>query len=212
MLLLTTIINGQITSEGPLSQFLFPDFGNAIVQMQNGEKHNMLMNYNTVSEKMVYQKNAKLYDLMNEEMIDTVYLQERKFVSSGGVFYEVLLEDQIPFYVRYNGVLIPPGTKAGYGVNSQVSNTKLRTSFDSSSGNYNLELPSDYKVQLNFTYLFRKDNLLLNFTNERQLLKIAPEKAVELKLFIKKNKTKFTELADIRNLAQYYNLVNSKQN
>lgn len=212
MLLLTMRTNGQITSEGPLSQFLFPGFGNAIVKMRNAELHSMLMNFNTVSEKMVYKKNDRLYDLVNEEMVDTIYLQDSKFVPTGGVFYEVLWNDQIPFYVSYKGVLLPPGTKAGYGVNSQVSNTKLRTSFDTSSGNYNLELPSDYKVQINLTYLFRKDDLLLSFTNERQLLKIAPEKASELKQFIKNNKIKFTELADMRNLAKYYNLLNSKQN
>ena len=70
------IINAQIISEGPFAQFLFPDFTNAKVKMQNGEIHDLVMNFNIVSEKMVYKKNDKLYDLLNAEMTDTIYLQK----------------------------------------------------------------------------------------------------------------------------------------
>ena len=208
LILFSPEINSQITSEGPSAQFLFPNFSSGKVKMRNGEVHDLVMNYNTLSEKIVYKQNDKLYDLINQDLTDTIYLQDSKFISSAGVLYQVLANAKVPFFVHYKGKLLPPGTPAGYGENSQVSNTKLQTSFSSSSGNYNLELPADYKVRIDLIYYFRKNDMFISFSNQRELLKVLPDKADELKQFIKKNRIKFYNPSDIENLAQFYNKIN----
>jgi hypothetical protein len=201
-------IYSQIISEGPSAQFLFSSFSSGKVKMRNGEVHDLVMNYNTLSEKIVYKQNERLYDLINQDLTDTIYLQDSKFISSAGVLYQVLADIKVPFFVHYKGKLLPPGTPAGYGENSQVSNTKLQSSFSTSSGNYNLDLPADYKVKIDLIYYFRKNDMLISFSNQRELLKVLPDKAEELKQFIKKNKIKFDNPSDIENLAQYYNKLN----
>jgi hypothetical protein len=205
---LTLPAKAQTRPDGSAPQFLYPEFTKSIVRMKNGQIQNIMLNYNTVSEKMVFQKDEKLYDMANPEMVDTVLLQESRFVPEGKVFYEVVLVAPVAFYAQYKGELQPPGTPAGYGGTSQVSNTKNLSSVQLSSGYYNLELPADYTVKTNITYWYSKDGNMLSFVNERQFLKLNPDKETELKQFIKQNKIKFDKLPDIVKLAEYYNQLN----
>jgi hypothetical protein len=173
--------------------------------MRNGQNQKILLNYNTVSEKMVYQKDEDLYDMVNTEMVDTVYLQKSKFIPVGKVFYEVLLVAPVALFVQHAGTLIPPGTPAGYGGTSQVSNTKQLSSVELSTGYYNLKLPRDYSVKVEPVYWIRKKDSMSAFTNERQFLKIFPGSETILKQYIKERKIKFSRLSDMVKLVSFCN-------
>jgi hypothetical protein len=202
---LTLPVKAQTNTDGSSPQFLYADFTKSKVRMKNGQIQYIMLNYNTVSEKMVFQKDEKLYDMVNPEMVDTVFLQTSKFVPAGKVFYEIILEGPIAFFVQYTGEIMSPGTPAGYGEPSQVSNTKNLSSVQLSSGYYNLALPTDFKVKTDLLYWMRRDGNMISFANERQFLKTSPDKETELKQFIKQNKIKFDKIPDMAKLAEYYN-------
>jgi hypothetical protein len=201
----TSPVKAQTNSDGSSPQFLYPDFTKSTIRMKNGQSQSSILNYNTVSEKMVYQKDDKLYDMVNTEMIDTVFLQDSKFVPVGKVFYEVLLVAPVALFVQYKGELVPPGTPAGYGGTSQVSNTKLMSTVQLSSGYYNLKLPADYLVITAQVYWIRKDSSMNSFMKEKQFLRIFPDKEAELKQFIKQNRIKFDNQSDMVKLAESIN-------
>jgi len=198
-------LNSQTNSDGTSPQFLFPDFYMSKVRMKNGQSQSVNLNYNTISEKMVYEKEGKLYDMVNSMMVDTVFLQNCKFVPVGNVFYEVLLVAPVSLFVQYKGELLSPGAPAGYGGTSQVSNTKMMTSVDLSSGHYNLKLPADFKVKVDAIYWIRKGNDTYSFVNERQFLKIFPDKESQFKQFIKQNRIRIDKLPDLVKLIEYCN-------
>jgi hypothetical protein len=193
------------TNSNSSPQFLYSDFKIGIVKLKNGTNQSIALNYNTVSEKMVFVKDGNLYDMMNPEQIDTVFLQDCKFIPVGNIYYQVLLVAQISLFVQYKGSIIPPGTPAGYGGTSQTSSTKLLSSVQLSSGYYNLKLPTDYDVKVDPVYWIRKNNEKLSFMNERQFLKIFPGAESELKQFIKQNKIKFDRLPDLVRLISHCN-------
>lgn len=195
----------QPNSGNPSTQFLYTDFSTGIVKMKNGTSQSIALNYNTVSEKMVFEKNGDLYDMTNPELIDTVFLQDSKFIPVGNVYHMVLLTAPISLFVQYKGELLPPGTPAGYGGTSQVSNTKYMSSVQLSSGYYNLKLPSDYIVKVEPVYWIRKDSTMFSFMNERQFLKIFPRTESELKQFIKQNRIKFNQIPDLVRLINHCN-------
>jgi len=205
ILILSLPLRSQTTSDGSEPQFLFPDFTTGKVKMRNGSSQSIVLNYNTVSEKMVYEKDGNLYDMVNTELMDTVFLQNSKFVPAGQVFYEVLLVAPISLFVQHKGDLLPPGTPAGYGGTSQVSNTKLLTSVQLSSGYYNMKLPADYIVKANPVYWIKKDNNMYSFINEKQFLKIFTGKEADLKQFIKQNRIKFNKLSNLVMLVEHCN-------
>jgi hypothetical protein len=198
-------LKSQTNSDGSSPQFLFPEFTMGIVKMKNGKSQTASLNYNTVSEKMVYDKNGQIYDILNAELIDTVFLQERVFVPVVKVFQELLLNAPIALFVQHKGELLPPGAPAGYGGTSQVSNTKLLTSVQLSSGFYNLKLPADYLVKVDPVYWIRKDSTMFSFITEKQFLKVFPGKEAELKQFIKQNRIKFDRIPNLIRLIAYCN-------
>lgn len=199
--------NAQTTADGSMPQFLFQEFTMGSVRMKNGQLQNSILNYNIVTEKMVYQNGKDLYDITNTELIDTVYIQKSKFVPSGKVFFEVLLEAPVALFVQQTGSVVPPGAPAGYGGTSQVSSTKQLSGVELSTGYYNLKLPKDFKVQINPVYWIRAGKEYSSFINERQFLKIFQEKEDELKKFIKDNRIKFSRQSDIVKLTWHYNEI-----
>ncbi len=165
------------------------------------------MNYNTVTEKFVFDKNGLLYDMMNTELIDTVYLDNRKFVPVGKIFHEVLVEAPICLFIQHRSSLQSPGAPAGYGGTSQVSNTKSYSSIELESGRYNLNLPSDFTVRPDPVYWVRKGSTYDSFINEKQFLKIFPGREEELKKYIKQNKIKFDKIASVVILVNHCNTL-----
>lgn len=207
VLSLSIILRSQNSFDRSSSQYLFPNFTNGNVKMKNNKSQTYKLNYNTVSEKMVYEQNGKLYDIMNLASIDSIYLNNSRFVHVGDVFYEVLLSAPISLFVQYNGKLLPAGTEAGYGSTSQTSSTTRLASFQSSSGTVNMELPADYIIKVNDIFWIRKDSNMMSFQNERQFLKIFPSNEGELKHFIKQNRIKFHEQSGIIKLVEFCNTL-----
>jgi hypothetical protein len=197
----------QTAADGTMPQFLYPDFSMSTVKMKNGQVQSIMLNYNIVSEKMVYEKGPDLYDMINTELIDTVYIKNSKFVPYGKIFYEVLLAAPVALYAQYSGSVVPPGAPAGYGGTSQVSNTKQLTGVELSTGYYNLKMPKDYKVNMNPVYWISIEKNYSGFTNERQFLKLFPDREEEIKKYIKDNRIKFSRQDDIVKLAVYYNQI-----
>jgi len=197
----------QDNSDGSMPQYLFNKFAAGLVKMKNGSRNKALLNYNTVTEKFVFDKNGVLYDVMNTELIDTVYLDNRKFVPVGNIFHEVLVEAPICLFIQHRSSLQPPGTPAGYGGTSQVASTKIYSSISSGTGRHNLSLPSDYTVIPDPLYWIRNGNAFDSFINEKQFLKIFPEREEELKKYIKQNKIKFDRLSNVVSLIEHCNEV-----
>ena len=198
-------LNAQTNSDGSSPQYLFPGFSLGQVKMKNGKGQTTMLNYNTITERMVYEKDGNLYDLVNTEMIDTILLQNSVFVPVGKVFYEILLNAPISLFIQNKGELMSPGAPAAYGVTSQVSSTKYMSSIELSSGYYNLKLPADYVIKTDNIYWIRKDNSMYSFLNEKQFIKLFPGKEGELKQFIKQNRIKFDKLPDLVKLVEHCN-------
>lgn len=61
LLMITICIYGQSGEDKNKSQYLFPDFAEAMVKLKAGNKKNAIMNYNTVTEKMVFKKTTSCW-------------------------------------------------------------------------------------------------------------------------------------------------------
>jgi len=201
------VLKSQNTFNRSSSQYLFPDFTTANAKMKSKKNQTINLNYNTVSGKMVYVQNGKRYDIVNPAMVDTIYLQNGRFVPVENAFYEVLLIAPISLFIQYCGKLLPAGTQDGYGGNSQLSSTTRLASLQSSSGTVNMELPPDYLIKVEDVYWIRKDSNMMSFQNERQFLKIFPSKERELKQFIKQNRIKFDDHSNIIRLVEFINTL-----
>ena len=200
------ILTGQADSEGNFPQYHFPEFSKATILLKNGKRQDIIMNYNIVTEKLVYEKDANYYDLLNPETIDTVFIRDSKFMPVGKTFHELLLKGtKLTLFVQYKGDLLPAGKPAGYGGTSQLSATTSLSSIELAGMRYNLKLPSGFTVNATKVYWIRKENEMISFSNEKQFLKLFPDKGKELKLYIKENKIKIDKPDQLIKLVSYCN-------
>lgn len=203
---ISMLLPAQSNSDGSLPQYLFPQFNNSTVIMKNGQRQNTKMNYNLVTEKMVYEQDGKFYDLIMLTTIDTVNILNRQFIPVGNVFYELVLQgNPLTLFIQQKGTLVAAGAPAAYGGTSQVSSSKYMSSVELSGGRYNLPLPADYSVNLSPVYWIRNGNEMFSFLNEKQFIKIFPDKEKELKLFIKQNRIKISNPDQLLKLVSYCN-------
>ena len=193
----------QTTSDGSTPQYYFTDFVNGTVKMKNGQIQTPLLNYNTVTERIVFVRDDKYYDLTNPDMVDTVTIQNMRFVPFGKVFYEVLLSGPTALFIQLKGSLLPAGKQVGYGGTSQLASAHYVSNVELSSGRYNLPLPSDYIVKVTPIYWIRRDNEMLSFTNERQFLSLYPDQTAKIKAFTKENRIKFDRKDHLIKLVEF---------
>jgi hypothetical protein len=191
---------GQREAEGETPQLVFPEFTQARILMKSGQVQTQMMNYNSITETMVYIRGNNHYELTNPEIVDTVFMQGSKFIPVKGAFYEVLDRGDMPLFLQVKSELKPVGKDAGYGSTSHTSATTTYSSYSASGLNYNLKLPPDYTVETSYIYWINKT---VSFETERQFLKLFPEKEDELKAFIKKNRYKFDNKESIIAVVKY---------
>jgi hypothetical protein len=201
--LLPGLITAQTTSRGEMPQYLFPSFSQCKVLMKGGQVNTALMNYNTVSEKMVFINNEKYYDMTNPEAADTVFLNERKFVPVGKAFYEVLLGGPIALFIQHKGSLMSAGKTVGYGGTSQTAVATYISNIELSGLQYNIELPADYIVNPAPVYWIRTGDKWSDFLNEKQFLNLFPDKSSALKSYIRQNKIKIDRPEHLGRLVKY---------
>ena len=197
----------QTKSSGNLPQYLFPGFTKGLVKMKAGKNYDAVLNYNMVTENMVMEKDGTLLDLTNMAAVDTIILQYRRFVPFNEVFYEVLVNNSISFFIQHKCDLVSAGSPSGYGSTSQTSAIKNYSSVSTNSRIYNLEIPADYTLNPSPVYWIRKGNTMFSFLNKRQFLKIFPEKNKEIEKFINQNRLKIENLNDLIILGNYCNKV-----
>lgn len=188
-----------------LSQYLFPKFLKGTVKFKSGSNREVIMNYNLLSEKMVFDQSGKLLDMVNTETIDTIYLQYKKFIPFDEIFLEVVLSCKTPFFIQHKADLMSPGKQAGYGGTSQTTATTSITTLHTTSGTFNMKLPDNYTVKPSPVNWILVSGKMDKFLNERQFLKIFSDNQTEIKRFIKDNKISFEKRDDMISLIKFCN-------
>ena len=90
-----SVIKAQNSVEPTESHYVFPKFLKGTVKLKNGHRESKVMNYNMITEEMVYDKDGVMMAIDRLGTIDTVYFETRKFVPVEKVFYEELIKAPI---------------------------------------------------------------------------------------------------------------------
>lgn len=198
-------LTAQTITDDSSPQYLFPEFAMGIVKMKNGSSQSALMNYNTLTEKMVFKQNGNLMDMTNLDRIDTISLQNAKFVPVAEVFYEVLVNAPISLFVQHKSDLKSTGRPAAYGTTSQTSGPTSLSKLYTHNRSYNLKLPEDFKVTPSSVNWIRINGIMHKFLTERQFLRIFPGKENDKKKVINQTNLDIKNQNDLINLVNYCN-------
>lgn len=197
----------QNNSTRPLPQFLFPTFSDGVFVLKDGSRSNARLNYNMVEEAMISEKDGVYRKSRNPADIDTIYLQNRKFVPVGEAFYEILANGEAPFFLENKSNYVSVGEDIGYGQKSHsLAHTEL-TRFETWSSVVTIDLPNNVTIEKASVNWVKKNGVMQKFSSEKQLLKIFPEKKNQISEFISSEKLNLKNHEDLIKLGNFCNKI-----
>jgi hypothetical protein len=202
--LFTSTVSSQVQEIG-ISHYIFPSFTKGKILLKTGIVKEVVLNYNSLTEEMIFEANGTKLALANPENVDTIYISDKKFITSGATYYEVLENLQIPLLIRHLCNLLPPGKASGYGGTSETSSIETTSTFYTSGGAYEMKLPEGYKVKPYVEYNLKVGNDYKRIYSTNTVIKCFPAKKGAIQEFVKKNKTDFKKEEDIRSLIIFCN-------
>ncbi len=186
------------------SHYVFPNFNEGTVKKKSGEIIKTLLNYNTITEEMIFLQSGSYMALDKTESIDTVYIQNKTFIPAGKVFYEMATYTRVALFIQHRTEIIPPGSNTGFGTTETSAISNLNNIIRS-GGAYQLKLPDDYKLRPKTEYWLKKTGNYINIKNFKQIETVFPQKAGLIKDFVKANKLSFNKPQDVIKLILYCN-------
>ncbi|GAB1375020.1 hypothetical protein MASR1M46_19090 [Bacteroidales bacterium] len=183
-----------------LSHYIFPEFTEGYVMMKGGRTQQMLLNYNSVTEEMVFKRGETILAIGKAEVkeVEYVTISGRKFVVLNDKFLELLFEGGKNIYAEHRCTVIPPGNPAPYGGTSQVSSVDRYSGLSADGGlYYKLQLPDGYVVKPAINYVVRAGDKISKIYSLKQLRKVYQEKRDEFDKYVKDNNVKFDNITEI---------------
>jgi hypothetical protein len=197
-------VHGQ-TNTITLSHYLFSEFQEGKVFMKNGTEVKTLLNYNALTEEVVFDDNGNILAIGKAVIpqIDTVFIGDKKFIYKDGKFLEVLHDSSYKFFSQHKCRVIPPGKPAAYGGTSETSAIDSYSSLISDGRVYNLKLPDDFKVKPYTVYWIEKEGKLKSFLSLGQLKSFYKKKKKLYEEYMKNHKVDFEDQKSIVDLVNY---------
>jgi hypothetical protein len=174
--------------------------------MKDGKRNNALLNYNSLSEEMIFDKNDMKLAIGKKQLpnIDTVFIETRKFVVLKGKFVELIYNSNWVLYVEHKCKVEAEGASTGYGGTSQTS-AASSASLLQTQGEvvYELELPDGYQTFPYTFYWVRDNTAIYHFRNLRELKKQFSDKKDAIKKYSKSNRIKYDDQQSIIQLIAF---------
>lgn len=207
LVLLTISLNirAQLDTVSNPAQFVFPEFSVGVVKMKTGDKVVLNLNYNVLTEKMVFKQKNNIYDIVNTGAIDTIYIQKIKFVPMGKVFYEVLVTGPASLFYQHAGDLKKPPRPAAYGGTSEVSSSTYINNLPLGNDVYRMEKNKEVVITDKSVIWIRKNNSMYPVIDKKHLFNALPDKKKELNQYIRNNQVNIDNPYQMTDLIEYYN-------
>lgn len=186
------------------SHYLLPEFTNGLVLMKSGVKIEVLLNYNTITEEMIFDDKGVKLAMTQLDLIDTVFIVGKRFIPFDSKFVEDVYLGKSELYIEYKCSINDPGKPAAYGGTSRTSATTTYSSYFANGLLYQMNLPEGLETIPYVEYWLKKNEKVIKFLNIRQLSKMFEEdKSGSLKDYIKKHQVKYTDKKSIIDLIKH---------
>lgn len=186
-----------------ITHYLFPEFTKGVVLMKTGVTKEALLNYNALTEEMIFENSGVRLAVAQIEKIDTIFINDRKFFPVNGKFFELLYHSKYDLYAEHKCNIKDPGKPSGYGGSSQTSATSTYSSYFSGSRVYDMKLPESVETNPFTICWLKKDGVLITFISLRQLSKFFEEKSNQFKTYVKENNVSYDNQESLIGLIRF---------
>lgn len=185
--------------------FLFGKFIDGVVLMKSGVVEKLPLNYNTSNQSIFFIKDGQYMQVTAPETIDTVYIQQKRFVPADGSFYEVIATaPAAALYISYTGKSRPLTATTGHDGTSKQTNNQVSNTVSDVYANRNYK--GSYQVDISKHFWLVRNNTLHKVDTKKQLLKLFPGSTkAAIENYIATNEINFTNELDMIKLFTFCN-------
>lgn len=178
-----------------LSHYILPEFSEGVVLRKTGVAQKAMLNYNSLTEEMVFDRYGTKLALAKEELaqVDTVFILDRKFVLMDNKFVELLYKAETELYAEYLCKVKYPGKPAAYGGTSYTSASTSYSTLITDNQAYDLKLPDGYETNPYTFYYLKRDGKVNKFINMRQLSRLYSDKRNIFNNYVNEHNVKFED-------------------
>jgi hypothetical protein len=168
------------------------------VKMKSGQTEFALMNYNELTEEMIFVKNGVKLAIDSLETIDTITIESRIFVPHQKILFELLVKGPVSLFVQHKCNPIAAGNPSGYGETTETgAATNISSVYYAGKPLQKLKLSSDYHITSDTHFWIRRNGTFYKSNTSSQIIRVFPEKAKEIKHFIKENHLNLENRSDL---------------
>ena len=200
--MILSVVAGMLNAQ----EYLLPEFKIAVATVKKGgQPIQASFNYNCVTQTMEFREGENVMKLTPIQHIDTLYLDNHRMIPYGTHFLDVISRTfHYAFLADYKRVRINKGKTGGMGIKTQ--GTVENVDFSSYGGRHTEEWKKgnevwEYKEEN--TYILVVKSKMKKFRNEKELLKLFPEKLEAVKAYIKQHKIRFDTPSAVAMLVEF---------
>ena len=189
------------------SPYLFPTFVKASVLQKGGGTTDADMNYNTLTQEMMFMQNGEKMVMDLPETVDTIFIQGKKFIPAGKVYYDKLTDTKVALYEQHFNKLQLHGKNADLDdqVNNTITSSQGIRNTKTTTGNYSAVLAEGYTLNPQNTFWLQKGKSFYSADGVKKIVKVFPDKEQAINDFIKTNKVDITQADDLAKLVVFLN-------
>lgn len=188
-----------------ITHYVFNNFMPGVVKKKSNQEVHRLLNYNTLTEEMVFIDDTQKFAMTSLEQIDTVYVGGKTFVPVNNMFYEKLTNTPVALYVRRKTNVLKEGKDIGYGAKSESGAISSVGYLVGWSSVYQLTLPQGYKLVEHSIYFIHKDGMFIQLNSVKKAQSAFPAKANAIKNFVAQNNIQFNNAEHMAKLVEFCN-------
>lgn len=193
------------------SHYLLPEFRQGTVLLKDGRINKALLNYNSLTEEMIFEKNDMKLAIAKHLLkdIDTINIEERKFVVLNNKIVEIVYQSGWNLFVEHRCKVKAEGASTGFGEAMESSSARSFSTLQTQAGAaYDLDLPG-YNTKPYIFYWLRKNDRIFHFRNLKELKKHYADKRDVIKKYSKSNRIMYE---DQQSIIQFIEFLESKRN
>jgi len=190
------------------SPYLFPAFVKASVLQKGGGVTEAEMNYNTLTEEMLFMEKGEKLVMDLAETVDTIYLGGKKFIPFGKVYYDKLTDTKVALYEQHVNLL--QGHAKNANLEEQSNNTVTGSymglkNTSNNTGKYALVLSDGYTLYPQNHFWLQKGKSFYSADGVKKIAKVFPDKEQTINDYITTNKLDIAKADDLAKLIVFLN-------
>ena len=198
-----------VFAQSSVSPYLFPTFSKASVLQKGGGVTDADMNYNTLTQEMLFIQNGDKLVMDLAETVDTIFIQGKKFIPVGKVYYDKITETKVALYQQHFNKMLYHGKSFDWDnqVNSALTasqGVKLAKS-ETSPTKYVEKFGEGYALESLDVFWLQKGKSFYSADGVKKIVKVFPDKEQAINDYIKANNLNISKADDLAKLIVFCN-------